>query len=448
MVSSNVTIEIDSRRCGRSYEVLRFSEFDVSLDLETDADTFDIVAENPNGVYTGLFCRFDNCRLKVNGEKILTGNIDSVTYYISGSKDYIKITGRDLCWLLVDNDALPDTIEGLQPKKYIEQKCASYGIKCNVSEADVYDKLVVGCEESEISIMNNILLDSKQRIWYSVDTLYTGFWATNANPSHTFVMSTGHSGIPIISVQFKEDGTDMIAKMLVYGSDSNGNQKIMGQYHNQYMIDKGIKKRSVKRHYSDSAASKYTSVAERAVREKFRDDTELVITVPIKAVYMPNTTAQVIIDKLGINALFFIKAVQYVKGLGDGSRATITLIPADSTFEQLWNSSTAISLTNFTKLSSKLANQNVSNVHSSTSINVDYDQNSNTEAVGSNEYFPACSYTGVSIVDGLRSIGVNNSYSYRSTIAVANGISGYEGTPAQNTQMLNLLKAGKLKKPL
>ena len=165
MISTDVSIEIDSRRCSRSYEVLRFTEFDISLDLETDADTFDVVAENTNGIYTGLFCRFDNCRLKINGEYIMHGNIDSVTYYISGTKDYIKLTGRDLCWQLVDNDALPDTIEGVQPKKYIEQKCRAYGINCKISHADVYEKLVIGCQESEISIMNKILLDSKQRIW-------------------------------------------------------------------------------------------------------------------------------------------------------------------------------------------------------------------------------------------------------------------------------------------
>ena len=119
-VSSDVTIEIDSRRCGRSYEVLRFSEFDVKLDLETDADSFDVVAENPDGIYTGLFCRFDSCRLKVNGSVILHGALDSVTYYLSGSKDYIKLTGRDLCWALIDNDALPDTLENVNPKTYIE----------------------------------------------------------------------------------------------------------------------------------------------------------------------------------------------------------------------------------------------------------------------------------------------------------------------------------------
>ena len=449
MISTDVTIEIDSRRCSRSYEVLRFSEFDVSLDLDTDADTFDLVADNPNGLYTGLFCRFDNCRLKVNGDDILHGNLDSVTYYISQNKDYIKLTGRDLCWLLVDNDALPDTIENIRPKKYIEQKCNSYGIKCSVTDADMYDKLVIGCEESEISIMNNLLLDSRQRIWFTVDTLHTGDWNTGANPSHTFTMGANRTGIPIKSVQYNEDGTDMIARLLVYGSDGDGEQKVMGQYDNTYMYNKGIKKRSVKRHYSDNAASKYTSVAEKEVRDNFRDDTELTITVPIKAVYMPNTTAHVIIDKLGIDANFFIKAVRYTKG-SDGSEATLTMIPADPAFEQLWNSSTAISLTNFTELSSKLANYPVSNVYSTMTINADYDDKyvSDVVVTSTDEYFPQCTYTGVSIVDGLKSVGANSSYSYRATIAVANGISGYRGTAAQNTQMLDLLKAGKLKKPV
>lgn len=448
---TDITIEIDSRRCQRTYEVVRFSEFDVKLDLETDADAFDLVAENPNGVYTGLFCRFDNCRLKVNGQTICVGAIDSVTYHISPVKDYIQLSGRDLCWLLVDNDALPDTYENVNPKSYIEKKCAAYGIKCSVANADIYEKLVIGCQESEISVINNMLLDSRQRVWFSVDTLYTGDWNTSANPSRVFSMSTSVQGIPIENVQYKEDGRDMVSRLLVYGTDGEGGQKVQGQYDNQFMISRGIRKREVRRYYSDSAASKYTSVAERNVRNKFRDDTQMTITVPIKAVYLPNTTAQVIIDRLGINHTFFIKAVQYVKDDG-GSKAYITLIPADPAFEQLWNSQTAITLTNFTPLSSKLANYGAGNIYSSESINPNWDDTYVGDGGGSGsgdvEYFPPCSnYNGVSIVDGLKSIGANSSYSYRGTIAIANGITGYKGTAAQNTQMLNLLKAGKLIKP-
>ena len=445
MVSSNITIEIDSKRCNKTFEVLRFTEFDVMLDLETDSDQFDLVAENPNGIYTGLFCRFDDCRLKVNGKTIMCGMLDCVDYFLSPDKDYIKISGRDLVQKLVDNDALPDTLQNINPKTYTEKKCKEYGIKCNAKNADIYKKLVIGCQESEISIINNILLDSKQRVWYLVDTLYTGNWGTNKKPSHLFSMSKSTKGIPIMQVEYKEDGTDMISKLLVYGSDDNGKQKVMGSYSNPFLSKKKIQKREVRRHYSDKAASKYTSVAEREVRENFRDDTELKIVVPIrKSVYLPNTVATVDIDRIGLNDNFFIKSVHYTKGIDDGGTATITMIPADDAFEKLWKSSTAITLTKYTALSKKLANGGKKSTNNG---NKSSNKNKKSSTSSSSKYFEACEYTGNSIIDGLKSIGVDSSSTYRAKIAKANNITGYRGSAAQNTKMLNLLKVGKLIKP-
>ncbi len=63
-------------------------------------------------------------------------------------------------------------------------------------------------------------------------------------------------------------------------------------------------------------------------------------------------------------------------------------------------------------------------------------------------YFDSCGSTYTSIVEALKSIGAESSYSYRVKIAVANGISGYSGTATQNTQMLNMLKSGELKVPV
>ena len=71
----------------------------------------------------------------------------------------------------------------------------------------------------------------------------------------------------------------------------------------------------------------------------------------------------------------------------------------------------------------------------------------NGSAVNDTQYF--AKYTGKSgsIVDALTSIKENCTYSYRKKIAEANGIVGYMGSAAQNTKMVNLLKAGKLIKP-
>ena len=62
-------------------------------------------------------------------------------------------------------------------------------------------------------------------------------------------------------------------------------------------------------------------------------------------------------------------------------------------------------------------------------------------------YYPKCSKNHTSIVDALKEIGVESNYNYRKNIAAANGISGYSGTGDQNTQLLSLLKQGKLKNP-
>ena len=62
------------------------------------------------------------------------------------------------------------------------------------------------------------------------------------------------------------------------------------------------------------------------------------------------------------------------------------------------------------------------------------------------EYYRACDKKYTSIAVALNSIGVDGSFTYRKKIAAANNITGYIGSYAQNTQMLNLLKAGLLKK--
>lgn len=50
-------------------------------------------------------------------------------------------------------------------------------------------------------------------------------------------------------------------------------------------------------------------------------------------------------------------------------------------------------------------------------------------------------YSGVSIVDGLKSVGVDSSFAYRKTLAEKLGIQGYSGTAAQNLEMLGKLGA-------
>ena len=56
-------------------------------------------------------------------------------------------------------------------------------------------------------------------------------------------------------------------------------------------------------------------------------------------------------------------------------------------------------------------------------------------------------YTGGSIVDYLKSIGESSSFANRNRLAGRHGISGYKGTAEQNAQLLNKMRSGSKPKP-
>ena len=76
---------------------------------------------------------------------------------------------------------------------------------------------------------------------------------------------------------------------------------------------------------------------------------------------------------------------------------------------------------------------------------IKYDKKDNNK--DNKNYFKKYTGNSVSLVDALEAIGADSVYSYREKIAKANNISDYEGTPEQNTELLKLLKNGKLIKP-
>ena len=71
---------------------------------------------------------------------------------------------------------------------------------------------------------------------------------------------------------------------------------------------------------------------------------------------------------------------------------------------------------------------------------------SNGTVQSTTAYYPRYTGTSGSIVAALNAVGVNSSYATRKLIAIENGITGYVGSAKQNTQMLQFLKSGKLKR--
>lgn len=89
----------------------------------------------------------------------------------------------------------------------------------------------------------------------------------------------------------------------------------------------------------------------------------------------------------------------------------------------------------------------ISGISGNVDVDVRYSGKTSSTPSPSGNTYPACASKYTSIVEALNSIGVDSSYSHREKIAAANGITGYSGTAAQNTKMLDLLKAGKLINP-
>lgn len=70
-----------------------------------------------------------------------------------------------------------------------------------------------------------------------------------------------------------------------------------------------------------------------------------------------------------------------------------------------------------------------------------------TPNVSRETYFTPFKSSSCSIVDCLKSIGVDSSYAYRGRIASKNGIANYKGSAPQNDKLVSLGKKGKLMKP-
>ena len=71
---------------------------------------------------------------------------------------------------------------------------------------------------------------------------------------------------------------------------------------------------------------------------------------------------------------------------------------------------------------------------------------SKSTQTGSASYYPKYTGKSISLVDALKSLKIDSSFANRKKIAAKNGIKAYLGTAKQNTQMLTLLKQGRLKK--
>lgn len=353
----DIKLKVNSSRFGKWYEIHRFISYSIDLDLEADADIFKFTIMNPNSVCTGLFSKFDDVEIVINKKSIIKGRLDNIGYTWDNNGSSITINGRDLMAELIENDAIPGTHKNVKPATYIKNKCNEYGIKSKIdSSIKTMKQLVINAGESEVSVINQIVDNSRKKVWFDYDTLHAGDWNDSAEPSFLFTRGIKDKpGIPIKSLEYNENGTDVKSMVKIYGSNSEGAEKVVGTAKNSYMIDRGINRRLIKRASNDDSSRKYSEDATQDIKNSLRDNIELKITTRagLGGLILPNKTAQVIDTVTRMNAIFFITGVHYEKSLNSGSMVTVTMVPSKHTFDKLWKNQAKVggSLTGTSKTS-------------------------------------------------------------------------------------------------
>lgn len=330
---SNLLVIVYSSRLGGKFECHKFREYNIDIDMETDADTFDFVFKNHCGGYNSLFSKNDVVDIYINDIGILSGRVDRVEYHFDSGDSYIRVSGRDLAAALVDNDAIPRDLQNVKPQDYIRSKCAEYGIQnSDIAYIDPLGKFSIGVGSSEIAVMTDMIEGSNMKMWLDYHTFHVGRWNNGAQPSYTFTshVPIDKMMIPILSLDITEDGTEQYSESIVYGTTDDGDNKIVGTYKNNHMINTNIKKRTTVSAPNNSNTDKYIARAEDDVRYGFDNSHEVSVSIVTKKDFLiqTNRVALLIDGETNTCATFFIKAVNYSKSLSDGSITKVTMIPS------------------------------------------------------------------------------------------------------------------------
>lgn len=194
-----------------------------------------------------------------------------------------------------------------------------------------------------------------------------------------------------------------------------------------------------------------------AMSQSKLDKTELITPTGVSGYPDMDTNANVIIDEVNNNTR--VESDRVIDSVGDyidkGKQEIIDNANenANSVMDKITDESGKLSGQITTSTGQIISNQNTNakkvintvkkEVKNTTSKKKSSSKSRNKSSA---KYYKKANYGGNSIVDALKKIGANSSYSNRAKIAKANGIKNYRGTASQNLKMLSLLKKGKLKR--
>ena len=194
--------------------------------------------------------------------------------------------------------------------------------------------------------------------------------------------------------------------------------------------------------YSSSPAKDTSSTTGTVVPETYKSTAPATYTEPVTETYTYTT-------KSGLNTSTSIVDALKAAGVDSSYESRKAIAEANGISNYTGTAAQNTQLLNSMKAGTLVKSSGSSSSSSSSSSSTKSSSSSSSSSTKSSTYSYTSSSglnTSGSIVDALKAAGADSSYASRKAIAEANGISNYTGTAAQNTALLNSMKAGTLKK--
>lgn len=314
-------LDVYNLKSGNVYRIKEFKSYDIEQDIEIPGDYFEFVIGNENYEVSNLITAGDKIEFFIDGKKTLTGYIDDIDIAYSVTENDIRIVGRDLMAILLDNDAEPKTYNNMGLKDYMDKVLPKYGIKDYSSSSNKkFKKITISPGETEYAVIERLSKERSLQPLYNADGKFT-CTKLNSNKEHNYLFSNDDKDGIRIKNMAVTISSDIVNEVKVYGGDYEKNKNITGIYKDNNL------KISKRRIYNESDIESNNAANDRAKEEFYNINKNAFVVNIVTTTKQPiniNNIARIKVKKMGLNCLLLVTKVRYHKSIQSGTITNIT----------------------------------------------------------------------------------------------------------------------------
>lgn len=327
---ANVTVEIGGKEHGN------WQSYNIESEFLTPADAFDLSIGLPNGVMPPDIDEGVDCVVKIEGQTILTGILDTIRHGIDKYNHTYALNGRDRTSLLVDCSAPITNFKGLNLLEAIKKIAEPLGIKkveLRGKNPD-FDKTDIEPGMSAWDAIIRLANSAGLHAWSDPEgTLIIGAADYTAEPLTKLILNRKGDNNNIIRMDRERSSANRYSEVIFLGqthgkkSDTAKNKL---KYVHKDESAKFIKKKTVVlgdvENYAalEKAAKKYLSDMQLAgenltvtVAGHFTDPKK-------KKLFMPGQRIPIESDIFGIDDIYFLMGCRYSCSKFEGTTTSLT----------------------------------------------------------------------------------------------------------------------------